>query len=362
MSTTCRLRVLALTAAGVIGAFAAAPAADAAAATAPASTVKQVPISFQVRNVNRSAFACASDGRTYTVRGHLVGPAAQLARPPKVAGVTLYLHGLDVGEFFWRDTDAPGRNYAVRQAQAGLTSVVIDRLGYGASGKPDGNAICAGSRADIAHQMVLALRSGSYTVAKQRHIHFSRVALAGHSYGGQIAELEAYSFGGIDALSVISYTDQGQSALAAASSAYSAKACAAGGQRVVPGGPGHYAPYGNPRGAKAALFNDIDPLQLATAVPRLTLNPCGDMLPFAAVAALNLTRIAAIKVPVLVVSGGADALFPPLAGRRQAALFTGSSQVDLVTLPRTAHGVTFERTLGFFTPAVHDWLLRTPVA
>ena len=362
------LRGLAVTGLAACSVALAAPAASATArppATVPAAAVRSAPaaaaasvsrlaVSFTVRNVNRSTFACASDGKTYTVRGHLVGPSADLAGAP--SAVTLYLHGLNFAEYLWQFTDVPGYDYATDQAKAGQTSLIVDRLGYGASDKPAGNAICAGSRADIAHQMVQALRSGDYRVAGQQAPSFRHVALAGHSYGGQIAELEAYSFGDIDALAVVSYTDQGSSALAASSSAFSAKACAAGGQPVAPGGPGGYAPFGNPAGAKAAVLNDATPVVAAATLPRLTLNPCGDMVPFAKVAALDLAHLGAITVPVLEIVGGGDQLFPASAGRRQAALFTGSPAVDLVTVPGAGHAITLQRGHDAFTEGMRTWL------
>ncbi len=357
------LRGLAATGLAACSVALAAPAASAttvpptAARSAPAAAaapVSRLAVSFTVRNVNRSKFACASDGKTYTVRGHLVGPSGALSGSP--SAVTLYLHGLGFAEYLWQFTDVPGYDYATDQAKAGQTSLIVDRLGYGASDKPAGNAICAGSRADIAHQMVLALKSGDYQVSGQQAPSFRRVALAGQSYGGQIAELEAYSFGDIDALAVVSYTDQGSSALAASSSAFSAKACSAGGQPVAPGGPGGYAPYGNPAGAKAAVLNDATPVVAAAALPKLTLNPCGDMVPFAKVSAFDLAHLDAITVPVLEIVGGGDQLFPASAGRRQAALFTGSSAVDLVTVPGAGHAITLQRRHDAFTGGMRTWL------
>jgi len=42
--------------------------------------VSERPVSFQVKNVNRSKLACATDGAAYTIRGHLVGTRSQLRR------------------------------------------------------------------------------------------------------------------------------------------------------------------------------------------------------------------------------------------------------------------------------------------
>src|ERR1044072_300695 len=61
------------------------------------------PITFEVKNVNRSVLACPSDGATYEVKGHLIGPSSEVgprasARP---RSATLYLHDFSMGEFFW---------------------------------------------------------------------------------------------------------------------------------------------------------------------------------------------------------------------------------------------------------------------
>ncbi len=322
--------------------------------------VSSVPVSFTVHNVNRSAFACASDGKTYTVHGHLVGPSAQVASS-SASGATLYLHGLNFGEFLWSFTDVPGYDYATESARAGQISIIIDRLGYGTSDKPAGTAICAGSRADIAHQMVQAMRSGNYRTGSGPAPAFRHVALAGHSYGGQIAELEAYSFGDIDALAVISYTDQGSTALAASSAAFSTKACAAGGQPVAPGGPGGYAPFGDPNGARAAVFGDTDPVVVAAGLPKLTLNPCGDMVPFNDVATADLAHLGKIGIPVLEVSGGGDKLFPVSAGDAQVTLFTGSSRVTRLVVPGAGHAITLARQQGALVSGVSGWLATTSV-
>ena len=347
-------------AAALLAALSPVSSASAAALAAAARAVSSLPVTFTVQNTNRSVFSCPSDGRTYTVSGHIVGPAAQLTKTTPTTGVTLYLHGLNFGEFFW-DFDAPGYNYAQTQAEAGQTSVVVDRIGYGGSGKPDGNAVCVGSQADIAHQMVLALRSGSYQVGAAVAPRFSRVALAGHSYGGQIAELEAYSFHDIDALVVMAYTDQGATSFATKSSNYTAKVCAAGGLPAVPGGPTGYAPFGNPADARPGFFHDVTPAIFDAVKPRLSLNPCGDMVPFGTASVVNAALVGLITVPVLLVSGAADKLFPPAAAQRQVLLYTGSPEVTLQTIDHTAHSLSLEKTRKTLASVVRSWLNTTTV-
>jgi len=356
---------VALLAAGVASAAAPASASVASGTSAavnaevPASVgtvrARSIPISFTVRNVNRSRVACPSDGKTYTVRGHLVAPAGTLRGGP-TRTATLYVHGLGFGEFFWDFTAVGGYNYAADQARAGQVSVVVDRLGYGASSAPDGNAICVGSRADIAHQMVTDLRSGHYTLGGRTPVRFGRVVLAGHSYGAQIAQVEAYSFGGINGLVLIGYADRVQSLAAQISLAYANLTCAGGGRRVTPHGPGHYTSFGFPPAAPKALFADVGEGVLKATLPRLSVDPCGDTAYFAKAVSVDLRDLRRVHVPVLIVEGAADALFPPPAARNQAALFTGARTVSTTVVPRAGHAIALERHHRVLERAVQRFL------
>src|SRR4029079_7569605 len=73
------------------------------ASAAAGTKVLKRPVTFQVRNVNRSALACPGDGAAYEVKGHLVGPASEVGpgAPGGRRSVTLYLHGFGFGEFLW---------------------------------------------------------------------------------------------------------------------------------------------------------------------------------------------------------------------------------------------------------------------
>ena len=160
-----------------------------AVASARGPKVASRAVTFTVQNTDRSKLACTTDGASYQIAGHLTGPQSALAAASRrrKPAATLYLHGLGFGEWFWNFAAVPGYNYAVAQAKAGHVSVTIDRLGYGASGHPDGNKICIGGQADVAHQVVQALRKGTYSVASGKVVRFKRIALAGHSAGSEIA-------------------------------------------------------------------------------------------------------------------------------------------------------------------------------
>ena len=76
------------------------------------------------------------------------------------------------------------------------------------AGSPPGNQSCLGAQADIAHQMIGQLRSGSYALEDGEPPRFDKVALGGHSTGALIANLEAFSFSDADALVAMSFTPQ----------------------------------------------------------------------------------------------------------------------------------------------------------
>src|SRR5689334_13670803 len=59
-------------------------------------------VSFRVQNINRSAVACNVDGKTYEVRGQIVGPSSALRPSATQRAITLYLHGLGGGQVIWR--------------------------------------------------------------------------------------------------------------------------------------------------------------------------------------------------------------------------------------------------------------------
>lgn len=215
-----------------------------------ATTVVEQPVAFSVKNVNRTRLACQTDGRNYTVRGHLVGTPAQLESS---RAVTLYLHGLGLGEFFWRDQAVAGYDFAANLARRGHASVVIDRLGYRTSDKAPGFKSCIGGQADIAHQIVGQLKAGRYDGAGSPA--FRRVGLVGHSAGGLITQVEAYSFSDARAIGVLAYADQGISNFQRAAGAAAAEVCARGGVGVTPGGRRGYAFLGQtPAVGRRAFF------------------------------------------------------------------------------------------------------------
>jgi len=325
-------------------------------AAEPAGVV-DVPVAFAVKNTNTSRVSCASDGAPYTVRGHLIAPASQLAgRGPQA--VTLYLHGLGYGEFFWHFTGVPGYDFATELARAGNASLVIDRLGYGASGKPPGQQSCYGSQADVTHQLVGQLRAGSYQAGGAAARAFSRVVLASHSAEGFTAQNEAYTYRDIDGLMVFSFADSGSTPLTLSLFGRAQTICAAGGQpQAGSSGPGGYAYVGQTDAEfQGANFYDTDPAVVSLVTGMRSRDPCGETASAVANGSSDTTNDGQITVPVLLAIGDHDALFSPSSLSTQKAQFTGSRDVTALTLPDTGQAVTLGRSAPTFRSAVIDWL------
>lgn len=123
--------------------------------------ISDLPVSFTVRNINRTKASCPVDGRTYTVRGHLTAPTRLLEGKSADNAVTLYQHGIAAGEWYWR-VEADGYHHAEELAARGHASLTIDRIGYDTSDTLDGLATCIGGQADITHQIIQQLRKGTY--------------------------------------------------------------------------------------------------------------------------------------------------------------------------------------------------------
>src|SRR3954447_6042286 len=331
--------------------------------TADASSrdIIDVPVSFQVQNTNTSRDPCPSDGKSYVVRGHLTGPRAAVLGPGPRA-VTLYYEGFDSGEWIWRFRAVPGYDYAAEMAKLGQTSVTVDQVGYGASGHPQGNDTCIGAQADIAHQIIGQLRSGTYRAEGVSPVKFNTVVLGAHDVGAAAAEVEAYSYDDIDGLMVFTYQDQGYTPFVLEIAADAGARCAAGGEPAYPGGPGGYVYYAH-LSDWPTLMPNSDPDVIAGAIASRLRDPCGLIPSTATTASLNFTGattgtmgLGEIHVPVLLVLGAMDPVFTHDGFNQQARYFTGSRDVTAVLMPGTGHFEMLDRNAPRFRALVADWL------
>ena len=331
-----------------------------AALAAPAGAAAEVtshPVTFEVANVNRSALSCQTDGARYRLRGLLVGPADAL-RGRRVPVATLYLHDFGFGKWFWSFPGAGGGyDYAAAQARRGHVSVLVDRLGYDESDHPLGLNSCTGGQADIAHQVVDQLGTGSY--GGDAHPAIERIVLAGHSVGVGIAELSMYSFpdARVAGLAVFAWADQGFSQETQRNAAEQGVVCTRGGEPAEPGEPGFYAftPQ-TAEGFHRVAFHSARPDVRGEATRLWNRDPCGDAATIPATTALNQTRLGELQVPVLLMFGRNDPVWDPGAPDKQAQLFAGSPDVTLKYFPDTGHALTLEASAADVRNTVAEWL------
>lgn len=328
--------------------MAAATLCTAAAAPAKALKVTSLPVAFQVKNTNTTGVPCTPDGATYTVRGHLTAPRAK--RP----GVTLYLHGLGLGEWLWNFQPVKGYSFARRMALEGHASVTVDRLGYGASDKPaSGKSTCIGAQADIAHQIVAHLKAGSYTVTGGTARKYRRVGLAGHSAAGQISITEAYTYTDLRALIVVGFSF---SNLPRANDEFGFQriACNTGGDPVP--GLTDYGFFGRTdAGFRSTMFRSAPKAVQDAAVKLHYPDPCGDNYSLIPAIQRQPQNAGRVKIPVLVVCGRNDVLYAPFGCEAQAERF---SKGRTLILRDTGHGIPLERGAKTFRKRLSRFLKR----
>lgn len=336
------------------------------------SSVVSMAVSFSVVNHNTSGMPCAADGARYTVRGHLIGPRPLLTTRPDA--ITVYLHGLDGGEWNWTFDAVPGYDYATRIGRAGHASLTLDELGYGASGHPaDGNLTCVGAQADTVHQIIQQLRGGTYTSDAGLAPRFTRAVLAGHDVGGLIAELEASAYTDIDALIEVTWSDQGHSPFIVERSSTASVAWCTTGSGGTPA-PTSYVHYATEADWHSWMFHDADPAVVAATDELRNPNPCGVIRslapaavfenPYSLKAAAGLdpgnapaSRLARVTVPVLVVFGADDTQLWSRQGEdEQAANFLGSRDKTTAYIPGASHFPMFEKSAPQFVHVMSSWL------
>jgi pimeloyl-ACP methyl ester carboxylesterase len=265
-------------------------------------------------------------------------------------GVTVYVPGATGGQWQW---GIPGRDNPALMAGDGHASVVLDRLGHGTSGRPPGNDMCAGSEADVLHQIVGALRSGDYSAG----VAFSRVAAAGHSLGSAVVQVEAESYHDVDAIVL---TGWGSTAVAAASPEFIARI----GSRVVVScasdEDGWIDQWPSPAAEAGDLFHDPDAEVLDAVEDAVEPESCGSLESIGAIfiAGGDAAQMATIDAEVLVINGEHDMAFDPAVTHVQQYRYPSSPDADAVVVPDAGHTFMIERpeTAAVFRTVVGTWL------
>ncbi len=307
-------------------------------------------VAFDVVNHNDTSVLCRGDGRTYPVRGRLVGPRNVVDGGAGARRFNVLVHDAGTGGWFWNLRRHPRYDYATQLARQGETSLVLDRLGYDASPLRDGRATCLGAQATMLHQVVQRLYSGRYAYAGRAQVapHAGRIVVHGHGTGGAIAQVEAAEFHDTAGLVLMSWSGAVDASAAAVDEARrQSLACLRGADAAA-------------YGASAADFRRLLFARAAirvqrTAAGRRNPTPCGDVASLAPTALTALGTARQVRVPVLVLAGNKDRRLRGDA-RDAAAPFTGSRSVTARTIPGTGSALPLEKSAPRTRRIVQRWL------
>jgi pimeloyl-ACP methyl ester carboxylesterase len=123
--------------------------------------------------------------------------------------VQILLAGATYNRVYWDFPYQPDiYSYVRRATVTGYTTLALDRPGTGASSHPAGPLLTNASEASAVHQVVNAARLGKLGAT------FTRVLLAGHSYGSVVAWYEAATYADVDALLITGMAHEVQPAAA----------------------------------------------------------------------------------------------------------------------------------------------------
>jgi dienelactone hydrolase len=328
------------------------PAAHAAAA-GDAGDVVARDVVIAVENTNATPVACAPDDKSYVLHAQLVGPRHEVLGAD-VSRVNVLVHDLATGSWFWHLRRHPAYDYAGRLAAAGETSLVLDRLGYGASRLPEGNATCLGAQADMLHQVVQHLRSGRYRFEDSTRATpaAQHVVVHGHSVGAAIAQVEAATFDDVDGLVLMSWTDSGASSRAVDEASRQSATCLRGEDYVKSGD--------SRKDYRTLLFVTAPAAVQRAALDHRDVDPCGDALSLGQMVTTSTLTARNVEAPVLLLFGGRDALTRDGAAGQQRQAYSSSVAVTSHTVRSAGSALPLERSAPRTRARVLDWLSRLP--
>jgi pimeloyl-ACP methyl ester carboxylesterase len=276
-------------------------------------------------------------GNTYTVRGFHYGTSTPSSK------VVLLLHGLSYGYWAWdfpindaANTYSLARYLAVR----GYDAVAIDELGYGSSDHPpfpDSRQLTVLAYANMAHQIVSSLH-GSY----------AKVAIAGHSAGGEIANIEAGRYRDVNGLADIDMCDVLASAEVITDIVVT---------NDILGALKDYSYFGGTVAERTRLMyasGDADPAIIARDNSMAYLTPTSEMQSISPQPGKAFDVL--VNAPVLVAFGTNDAIFPAMCQPFQAPLYLSSPKVTSFKLAGSGHTVMLHSNAAVFEAAFVSWL------
>jgi pimeloyl-ACP methyl ester carboxylesterase len=314
--------------------------------------------STQCRDVTVPVSLSQGQAAQYRIWGRLCTPGN---RPSGV--VQVLVPGLNYSHVYWDFPFQPGHYSYVRHANsAGYATFDLDRIGIGRSSHPAGSEVTLESNAYTVHQVVTALRGGA--IAGHR---FTTVLLAGHSYGSEIAKLEAALYRDVDALVL--------TGSAHAISPTAEQLLARLGQPVdqvprlaaeVPAGDTGYVTVQDAQRPEV-MYNttEADPRVIAHDIATKETNTFGELKTIGDANAPGVTQ--QITVPILIADGADDRLAcaPDATDCSSAATLAAAERpfyprapVDAIVIPHAGHVINLHRNAALTYRSIITWIDR----
>jgi pimeloyl-ACP methyl ester carboxylesterase len=253
--------------------------------------------------------------------------------------VVLLMHGLSYTKESW---DFPGYSVAQKIAEAGYTVIAIDRLGYGESKLENGYKVGHEQYAGMANQIVQQLRKEG----------FSHVILGGHSAGAGTTELEAGTFGGVDAIMALGWHHRPSNQLGQDFFTGDYVRAAQDDYEYFLGTPEH----------RAEMFyeSDADPAVVEADTKAAVKTPSGEI--FSIGKQPSRLVVGNIKVPVFLQFGDKDRLFEIEYAKMHAEEFRSSPSVTMDVVPGAGHTFMLTKAGLAGTERLVSWLRSRPEA
>ncbi|NUS45419.1 MAG: alpha/beta fold hydrolase [Mycobacteriaceae bacterium] len=284
--------------------------------------------------------------------------AANLCLPAgsRADTVMVLMPGSNYNHAYW---DFPYRpeKYSFRRAMnaAGIATLVVDRLGNGASSRPPSIQVTSHRESKALHNIVQALRRGTASSPS-----FARIVTVGHSLSSSISAMEASDYQDVDGVILTGFSHKVDFVQAAAVIA---------GYRPANTNPmfadkGYDTGYlATPNGTMGSIFHaagDVEPQVLAVDEANkdvFTPTEYMDGLPITLPGGT-----AKISARVLVVDGSLDRLCSEVCKdaatlmAAEAPHFSPATQLRTYVLQGSGHSMNLARNTADYQKAILDWM------
>lgn len=302
-------------------------------------------------SVERVAFPVTFDPRDQGDKlwGFLYRPAATVTSASCTSSVLLLLHDVSYATHQWDLPYEPERYSTARAlAAAGYPTVAVDLPGHGSTDGGDGFRIHVGLYADVASQAISQLRSGTYQIFKgQPAPRFATVGLLGAGVGTEVAELVAARDRQLAVLVATGWTHFPSHGFLRDFANWD-----------VPQTIGtSYTYFGGQPDRRVRYMYDTraaDPSVVKKDTALSQHSPSGLILTMMSQPARAV--MAAIEIPVLLLLGENDYMFPSSHAETELGLFAGAADKTMTVVERAGHSLFLHRNASETHRGLVDWL------